>query len=166
MPNPQGSTNPAQSQCQLLLSRRQETQSPLDHGWYTSRVCIGIQAERHDTGGYLSPNGYLLDRLMGEAIVFKDPAFGAIFSYEMKQRGMLVANNRILEAQFEVLFRDRPFGDRLFLQLAKVANGKAHEMAEHFSNMLYDWELWKELETNQVCVEFEQPLVEHLKKEL
>lgn len=95
--------------------------------------------------------------LLGEAIVIKDPRFGAEFPFHMKQRGALLAKGRILGIQFSILFRDD-----LFFRLARHANAAATEM----SSFLVDigFKLWAPTESNQVFVIFPLALINELQK--
>jgi threonine aldolase len=96
--------------------------------------------------------------LLGEAIVIKDPAFGADFPYHMKQRGMLLAKGRVLGIQFNTLFQD----DLLF-RLARYSNSTAAEISTAVVNMGY--KLWKKTDSNQVFVIFPPALVQELAKD-
>lgn len=93
--------------------------------------------------------------LLGEAIVIKDPCFGAEFPSHMKQRGALLAKGRVIGIQFSVLLQDD-----LFFRLARHANATAAEM----SSFLVDigFKLWAPTESNQVFVIFPSALVHEL----
>ncbi|KAK4196078.1 beta-eliminating lyase [Triangularia verruculosa] len=96
--------------------------------------------------------------LLGEAVVIKDPIFGAEFPYHMKQRGMLLAKSRVLGIQFGTLFKDD-----LFFQIAKTSVEKASKLAVELVGM--GFELWKPVESNQVFVIFPEELVWELEKQ-
>ncbi|KAK0638584.1 putative threonine aldolase [Cercophora newfieldiana] len=95
--------------------------------------------------------------LLGEAIVIKDPIFGADFPYHMKQRGMLLAKGRILGIQFSTLLRNN-----LLLRLAKHANDAAAQISASLVQMGY--KLWNETDSNQVFVIFPPTLVRKLEE--
>ncbi|KUJ16109.1 beta-eliminating lyase [Mollisia scopiformis] len=96
--------------------------------------------------------------LLGEAIVIKDPAFGADFPYHMKQRGMLLAKGRVLGIQFSTLLQDN-----LYFRLARHSNNAAAEMSTALVRMGYD--MWMRTDSNQVFVIFPPALVQVLAKD-
>ncbi|KAK4043935.1 pyridoxal phosphate-dependent transferase, partial [Parachaetomium inaequale] len=95
--------------------------------------------------------------LLGEAVVIKDPAFGANFPYHVKQRGMLLAKSRLLGIQFSTLFQ----GD-LFSRLARHSNEAAAEMSTSLVDMGFT--LWQPTDSNQVFVILPVALVQDLEK--
>ena len=95
--------------------------------------------------------------LLGEAVVIKDPSFGADFRYHMKQRGALLAKGRIIGIQFSTLLQDD-----LFFRLARYANSAAAELSSSLVNM--GFKLWAETESNQVFPIFPPELVQEVQK--
>ncbi|CZT06944.1 hypothetical protein WAI453_012821 [Rhynchosporium graminicola] len=96
--------------------------------------------------------------LLGEAIVIKDPTFGADFPYHMKQRGMLLAKGRLLGIQFRTLFKDD-----LYFRLARHANAAAAKMSTALTDMGY--KLWMPRDSNQVFIIFPPALVQSLARD-
>jgi len=96
--------------------------------------------------------------LLGEAVVIKDPSFGAEFPYHMKQRGALLAKGRVIGIQFHTLLQDD-----LFFRLARYSNSAAAEISSSLVNM--GSKLWVETESNQVFPIFPQALVQELQKD-
>lgn len=82
--------------------------------------------------------------LLGEAVVFTNPALGQNFRYVIKQRGGLLAKGWLLGVEFKELFRDG-----LFYSLAQHSNDQAGKIkkvidakgipvaAESFTNQLF-----------------------------
>jgi threonine aldolase len=62
--------------------------------------------------------------LLGEAIVFNQPALAFEFEYAIKQKGAMLAKGRLLAIQFLVLFQDD-----LYFRLANHANTMAMKIA-------------------------------------
>ncbi|KAH4029373.1 hypothetical protein HBI55_120940 [Parastagonospora nodorum] len=93
--------------------------------------------------------------LLGEAVVIKDPNFGADFQYHMKQRGALLAKGRVLGIQFSTLLQDN-----LFFQLAEHANKAAAEISLALTDLGY--RLWAKTQSNQVFIIFPLALIEVL----
>ncbi|KAF2118075.1 putative threonine aldolase [Lophiotrema nucula] len=93
--------------------------------------------------------------LLGEAVVIKNPSFGADFPYHMKQRGALLAKGMVIGIQFKTLLQD----DLLF-RLARFSNSAATEMSSSLAKM--GFKLWAETESNQVFPIFPPALVQEL----
>lgn len=82
--------------------------------------------------------------LLGEAVIFTNPALGQDFRYVIKQRGGLLAKGWLLGVEFRELFRDG-----LFYSLAQHSNDQAGKIkkvmdanripvaAESFTNQLF-----------------------------
>jgi len=70
--------------------------------------------------------------LLGEAIVINDPALQENFSYNLKQRGALLAKGRLLGIQFRALFKEN-----LFFEIGTHVNQMAAKLAEAFRQLGY-----------------------------
>ncbi len=68
--------------------------------------------------------------LIGEAIVFCDPALDHDFRFYMKQHGGLLAKGRLLGIQFETLFQEG-----LYFEMAKHANQMAQRIVAAMSEL-------------------------------
>ncbi|KAI1323226.1 putative threonine aldolase [Xylariaceae sp. FL0255] len=98
--------------------------------------------------------------LLGEAVVIKDPTFGADFPFHMKQRGQLLAKGRVIGVQFSTLFDED--GD-LFLSLARHANAMATEIS--IALVKSGFSLWAGTESNQIFPILPPTLVQQLQKD-
>lgn len=70
--------------------------------------------------------------LLGEAIVINNPALQENFSYNLKQRGALLAKGRLLGIQFRELFKEN-----LYFEIGAHVNQMAAKLAEAFRQSGY-----------------------------
>lgn len=95
--------------------------------------------------------------LLGEAIVFTNPALSDHFRYHMKQKGALIAKGRTIGIQFAEMFRDG-----LYLELGRIANERAAALAEGIQKAGYQF--WIPPATNQIFPVFPDSIVKRLKE--
>ncbi|MBQ7455108.1 MAG: aminotransferase class I/II-fold pyridoxal phosphate-dependent enzyme, partial [Clostridia bacterium] len=72
--------------------------------------------------------------LLGEAVVFPDPALQKDFRYHIKQRGAMLAKGRLLGLQFDALFTDG-----LYERVCAGAVAQARRVAEAFKQRGVDF---------------------------
>lgn len=96
--------------------------------------------------------------LFGEAIVVTNPALADDVSFQVKQRGAMLAKGRALGAQFSTLFRDG-----LFYELATHANNMAGRIAAGVSQA--GFELAAPTDSNQVFPVLPDALLDSLRQQ-
>lgn len=93
--------------------------------------------------------------LLGESIVINNPELQNEFRYHLKQRGALLAKGRILDIQFEELFKDN-----LYFEIAKHANKMAEKLTLGIKDLGYNF--LTNSTTNQIFPIFPNQLIDKL----
>lgn len=93
--------------------------------------------------------------LLGEAIVFNNPALGAEFDYVLKQKGALLAKGRLLAIQFIELFEED-----LYFTLAKHANVMAMKIVAEIKR--HNYPFLTDSTTNQIFPIFPNEVIDRL----
>lgn len=96
--------------------------------------------------------------LLGEAVVFNDPAVAPEFDYALKQRGALLAKGRVLGIQFLELFKND-----LYFSLAAHANQMAMKIAKVVKEKGYA--MLTEATTNQIFPILPNKVIEQLSQQ-
>ena len=100
--------------------------------------------------------GTKVGALCGEAVVFPRGNAPEHFFTMTKQRGALLANSRLVGAQFEALFTDN-----LYFEISKHAIAMATTMKGIFIKA--GIQLWNDSPTNQIFVVLDRQMIERLK---